>query len=582
MGLLTSIAESRATQPSGLANPAGWLIDMFGGIATRSGKRVTPDTALTNSAVWNAVRILSGTLASLPLFIYRRTPNGGKERAVDHPLHRLLHTSPNPQQTSYEWREMMGGHLEVRGNAFTYIESDRRGQVTALWPLHPARTTVLIDRDDQLWYEYQPKSGPREVFKEEEIIHNRGFSLDGIMGMSPIGLMREGIGVALAAEEHAASFYGNGTLPGGVLKHPKTLSPEAQKRLQDAWEKRHTGPGKAWRPAILEEGMEWTTVGMSARDAQFLESRKFQIEEIARVFDVPLHMLKSMDRSTFNNIEHQDIAFVKHSMRRRLVAIEQRFNFSLLLERERDEYFCEFLVDGILRGDQKSRYEAYAIGRQWGWLSADDVREYENQNALPEDKGKIYLTPGNMMPAGEQPPAPKPAATPKTDPPADVVDEDDDEDDDEDKAKERATRYLEAYEPVLLDAFARASRKELIALERRSRTSGDAADLAAWHATFWREHESTVADQLMPAISGLLRTMHGVRTEDALRAVAIARAAAVRERESSIASHRELLANTPAVTSEDLIEWHNARASRALERERSSLLSALLEGGTHA
>lgn len=578
MGLLTSIAESRATQPSGLANPSGWLIDMFGGLATRAGRRVTPDTALTNSAVWNAVRILAGTLASLPLFIYRRTANGGKERAVDHPLHRLLHTAPNPQQTSYEWREMIGGHLELRGNAYTLIENNRRGEVTALWPLHPARMSVLVDRDDQLWYAYQPKSGERQVFKEEEIIHNRGFSLDGIMGVSPIGLMREGIGVALAAEEHAASFYGNGTLPGGVLTHPKTLSTEAQMRLQESWEKRHSGVGKAWRPAILEEGMTWTTVGMSAKDAQFLESRKFQIEEMARVFDMPLHMLKAMDRSTFNNIEHQDIAFMKHTMRRRLVALEQRMNVSLLLERERKEYFCEFLVDGVLRGDQKSRYEAYAIGRQWGWLSADDVREYENQNALPEDKGKIYLTPGNMMPAGEQPAPAKPAAAPNADPPEDPVDDDEDDEDDD----KRARRYLDAYEPVLLDAFARASRKELIALERRSRTGGDAGDVLAWHAQFWREHELTVAEQLMPAISGLLRTMHGVRTEDALRAVAIARAAAVREREASIASHRELLATSPAVSSEDLIEWHNARASRALERERSSLLSALLDGGSHA
>lgn len=573
MGLLTSLVELRRDQ-STLANPSDWLVDMLGGgTATRAGRRVTPDTALSNSAMWNAIRLVAGTIASLPLHLYRRLPAGGKERASDHRLHGLLHRSPNPRQTAYELMEMLAGHVELRGNAYARIEADRRGQVVALWPLHPGRVNIYLAPDDRLWYEYTTRRGERVPLKDDEVLHLRGFSSDGVTGLSPVGVLREAFGVALAAEEHAAAFYGNGTQPGGVLRHPGRLTDKAHKRLVEAWNARHQGSANAWKPAILEEGMEWTSVGMSAKDAQFLETRRFQVEEVARIMDVPPHMLKSMERATFSNIEHQDIAFLKHSMRRRLVAIEQRLNMVLLLEREREDYFFEFLVDGIQRGDTKTRYDAYAVGRNWGWLSADDIRELENMNPLPNGQGKIYLMPTNMLPAGSMPAggADPAKALPAGDP--DQKNPDDPDEGDGDRSL-RAAELLDAYEPVFVDAFQRATRKELSALQRRAAGGADAGALVAGHETFWREHEETVAEQLMPAMSALLRAVRGVAGDTGVQAVALARAAAVREHEDSSRLVLRALADQDPVHL-PYADWRESRARSAFARERPLLLSAL-------
>ncbi len=341
----------------------------------------------------------------------------------------------------------------------------------------------MIAPDDSLWYEHTSRRGHRTTYREDEILHLRGFSSDGIIGLNPIGVVRESLGVTMAADAHAASSYGNSATPGGVLKTPKTLSKEAYTRLNESWKARHSGTANAWKPAILEEGMEWTSIGMSSRDAQFIENRKFQIDEVARIFDIPPHKLKQMDRATFSNIEHQGIEFLQDSIRPRLVRMELRLNETLLLEREREEgYFFEFLVDAMSRGDQKSRYEAYAVGRQWGWLSADDVRARENMNPLPDGAGEEYLNPLNMVPAGQQPAPAPPAAAPAPAP----ADPNDPNEDDE------AQRAVHAFRGLLLDAARRADRKYVQAARRQAASDRSAPELRAWFESFWLDHTRTL------------------------------------------------------------------------------------------
>jgi len=384
---------------STLANPDKWLVDWFGGGSkATSGASVSEATALNSTAVYACVRILAETIASLPLPVYRRLQGGGKERAVDHYLYPLLHDQPNPEMTSFEFRETLMGHLALWGNAYAEIERDRAGRVRALWPLRPDR--MKVSRDDQgLRYEYSLPDGHVAVLRQPNVMHIRGLSSDGIVGYSPIRLAREAIGLALATEEFGARFFGSGSRPGGILQHPGRLSEEAAKRLRKTWEEMHSGLSQAHRIAILEEGMKWTQIGIPPEDAQFLATREFQTIEIARIFRVPPYLLQDFSRATFSNVEHTAISFVVHTIRPWLVRWEQAFKRDLFLPAERDTYFAEFLVDGLLRGDIESRYRAYSVARQWGWMSADDIRELENLNPLPNNQGKVYLVPLNMTPA---------------------------------------------------------------------------------------------------------------------------------------------------------------------------------------
>jgi len=384
---------------STLANPDKWLIEALGGGKAASGVTVNEKTALQSTAVFSCIRILSETIASLPLPVYRRLPGGGKERAADHYLYPLLHDQPNPEMTSFEFRETLMGHLALWGNAYAEIERDGAQQVRALWPLRPDRMTV--NRDNQgLRYAYSLPDGTLAILRQRNIMHVRGLSNDGTVGYSPIRMAREAIGLALATEEYGARFFGSGSRPGGVLEHPGKLTSEAAERLRHDWEAMHSGLSGAHRVAILEEGLKWTQVGIPPEDAQYLDVRKFQIAEIARIFRVPLHLVNETDKAaTYASVEQFALQFVVHTIRPWLVRWEQSFKRDLFLPAERDKYFAEFLVDGLLRGDIESRYRAYATARQWGWMSADDIRELENMNPLPDGQGKIYMVPLNMVPA---------------------------------------------------------------------------------------------------------------------------------------------------------------------------------------
>ncbi len=418
MGLTARLMEQRS-QLTTLKDPAKWLLDWWTGGASAAGVTVTSESARRIAAVWCAVRILSESVASLPVFVFRRRPDGkGKDRQPDNPLHRLLHDQPNPWQTSFEWREMQQGHLTLRGNAYSEIVYDRRGGIRMLVPRHPDRMRVYdlsheSIGDQPLVYEYTPARGPSRFLFADEVLHLKGLSDDGFVGLSPIQEFRETLGLSIGTETYAAKYFGNYANPGGVLTHPKNLSKDAVTRLRAQWEQKQSGIENAHKLVVLEEGLSWTAIGVKPQDSQLLESRKFSVTEIARIFRIPPHLLADLERATFSNIEQQSIEFVMHTLRPWLVRWEQRLALALLTPQERrDGLFIEFNVDGQLRGDIKSRYGAYAVGRQWGWLSPNDVRALENMNPRDDAGGDAYHEPLNMQ--SSQAPAPAPEDDPDT------------------------------------------------------------------------------------------------------------------------------------------------------------------------
>lgn len=389
-----------------------------------SGVEVSPDTADRLAAVFACVRVITETAAMLPLHLYRRKRSGGKDRATDHPLYNLLHSQPNPWQSAFEFWEMYLGHLVLRGQAFAQKIENGAGEVISLVPLHPNRVTPAVDSSGSwIGYNYQPSSGPLRFFRPDELMRTLAFSRDGVQGRSVIEVCREAVGVGIAAEQFGASFLGKGVAPNGIFKHPGKLSEAAFKRLTDQLAAR-AGTAQAGKTLIAEEGMDWVQVGMKLTDAQYIELRRFSVSEMARLFRVPPHMIMDLSQSTNNNIEHQGLEFTTHCEMPWLVRLEQTIWRDLLSAEEQADYFAKFNVDSLLRGDLKSRYEAFAIGRQWGWLSADDVLELEDRNPLPDGQGEIYLVPLNMVPADAPlqfdqggPAAPTPPTPPPAEPP---------------------------------------------------------------------------------------------------------------------------------------------------------------------
>lgn len=411
MGLFSTLVERRRT--SGLAEVDFWLKDaLIGGVSAASGVSVSEASALGTAGVYACVRVLAESVGQLPLKVFRRTPDGGRLADDQHPLYILLHDLPNPEMTAYEFRMALQGHLTLWGNAYAEVERDAFGRVTGLWPLRPDRMTVtrneqrervwlyrMPDGKDIKWTWSNPSRQPAPV------LHLRGLGSDGWVGYSPLQLLKEPIGLALATEEYGARLFSNGAAPRGLLSTPNKLSPEAATRLKNAWEAAHRGLERSHRVAVLEEGISWQAIGMNAEDAQFLQTRKFQLGEIARIFRVPPHMIGDLERATFSNIEHQALEFVQHTLMPWLICWEQACARDLLSVKGFATHQIRFVVNGLLRGDIASRYQAYAVGRQWGWLSADDIRELEDMNPLPDGQGDIYLTPLNMAPAGELPEA---------------------------------------------------------------------------------------------------------------------------------------------------------------------------------
>ena len=400
MGIFSGLFKSRDKPQN---STAGSSYTFFMGGST-AGKHVNERSAMQMTAVYSCVRILAEAVAGLPLHLYRYTESGGKEKAIDHPLYLLLHDEPNPEMSSFVFRETLMTHLLLWGNAYAQIIRNGKNEVIALYPLMPNKMEVDRDEYGQLYYKYQRSNdeaptmeGSSVILKPCDVLHIPGLGFDGLVGYSPIAMAKNAIGMAIACEEYGAKFFANGAQPGGVLEHPGTI--KDPQRVRESWQSTFGGSGNANKIAVLEEGMKYTPISMSPEQAQFLETRKFQINEIARIFRVPPHMVGDLEKSSFSNIEQQSLEFVKYTLDPWVIRWEQSIMRSLLTPEEKKTYYAKFNLDGLLRGDYQSRMNGYAIGRQNGWMSANDIRELENLDRIPaEEGGDLYLINGNMLP----------------------------------------------------------------------------------------------------------------------------------------------------------------------------------------
>ena len=387
-------------KPVDKAADAGYSF-LFG--RTTSGKPVNERTAMQTTAVYACVRILAEAVASLPLHVYEYQDDGGKKLVHDHPLYYLLHDEPNPEMTSFVFRETLMSHLLIWGNAYAQIIRDGAGRVLGLYPLLPDKMEVQRDVKGNIYYVYSRNSDENPTFKEygniklkaEDVLHIPGLGFDGLIGYSPIAMAKNAVGMTLACEEYGASFFANGANPGGVLEHPGVLKDPS--KVRESWNSVYRGVNNAHKIAVLEEGMKYQQIGIPPEEAQFLETRKFQINEIARLYRIPPHMVGDLDKSSFSNIEQQSLEFVKYTLDPWVIRWEQSLQRSLLLPGEKGKYFIKLNVDGLLRGDYQSRMNGYAVGRQNGWFSANDIREMENMNPIPDEEGgSLYLINGAM------------------------------------------------------------------------------------------------------------------------------------------------------------------------------------------
>lgn len=459
MGWLSDIlyAEDVARDP---ASERWWTSGP--GAMAQSGAWVGVETALQASPVWACVRLISESIAMLPIIVYRRLSDGGKERAPGHPLYELLHDAPNEQQTAFAWKRVMMVHALLWGAGYSLIVPGPRGAVDRLEPIHP--DTIRLERLPGGGRRYQVRGddGVERPVNEEDVFVLPGLSIDGVEGLSLIRYARESIGLSLAAQSYSARFYSQGARPGGVLESAKPLSPEAAERLRQRWQAAHSGPHNAHQVAVLTDGVTWRATGMTHEAAQLIEQLDWSVADIARFFNVPLHMIQQVTKTTSwgSGIEEMGIEFVTYTLLPWIRNIEQAITQHLIVAPQ--AYFAEFLLESLLRGKLLDRYHAYAIGRQWGWLSRNDIRRLENMNPIPG--GDDYLSPLNMQQLGSES---APAAA------------------------------LGHYHLLLQEAAARVVRKELAAMSRAARRF--AGDPDGWRNAveeFYAEHVEFVRQTL--------------------------------------------------------------------------------------
>lgn len=425
--------RSRVIGSTNPSNPSFWVAKLFGGgRLTAAGIIVDQDSALKYSAVWSAVNIISGAIGFLPLPVYKRVDDG-KERVPAHPVYRLLHDRPNRLMTPQVFRETLQAHILTWGNGYAEIERNGAGRPIALWPITPDRVQVDRDRLKKdgilVWKVSNPQdrnvSGSVDPQKsvvhvlDENMLHIPGLGFNGIIGYSVIEYARESIGLGMAAEQFGSAFFGNGASIGTILETPNKLSVDAQKRLKDSIRDKYTGVGNAHRTMVLEEGLVLKQGGIKPKDAQFLQTREFQITDVARWFQIAPHMLGDLKRATFSNIEQQGIEFVTWTLGKWLKRWEHEVNFKLFSESERNTHFAEFMTAALLRGDTKSRFEAYNLSINGGWMNRNEVRTRENMNTV--EGLDEFLTPMNM--AGADNPEDEPVDNDSQDEPDDPEDD---------------------------------------------------------------------------------------------------------------------------------------------------------------
>lgn len=538
MGLIKNV---RSNGNNTLANPGTWLVDALGGgSSSRSGRKVTQDTALQLAAVYACVRILSETIAHLPLHVYERLERG-KKKAPDHHLYELLHDQPNDLMTSFTYRETTMAHILLTGNSYSEIERDKGGRPVALWPLTPDRVTPRRINSLKLVYDVTLPGGGQATLNGEDVFHIPGLGYDGLRGYNPLHMHREAIGMGLAAEEYGARFFGNGAKPGGVIEHPNGMSDGSHKRLRDDWERMHKGLDRSHRVAILEEGAKYAQTGIAPNEAQFLETRKFQKQEIAMIFRVPPHLLADLDRATFSNIEQQGIDFATYSIVPWLERWEQAMRMQLFGKDERKIYFAEYNVDGLLRGDVQTRTAAYVSQFQNGFISRNEVRAEENRN--PIEGGDTFYVPLNLVPADEDRSRQFIEPSEPTDP-VDPPDLESEEDELRSKKKHRVingyrskralsgrqaraaelrSRTAKSYKTLMKRTMQRVYRREQADVMRQAkkifsneseRTKRDNQQFVGWLSDFYLGHRGFVESNVQPIVDTLAEQVYAsVRDE---------------------------------------------------------------------
>ena len=398
MGAISRLLESRFN----LKNPPQWFIEWVGGGKTATGIYVNENKALTYTPFWAAVRIISGTLATLPFMVYSRLENGGKNKEQKHTVYRLLHDRPNELMDALTFQETRQAHVLCYGNGYAEIQRDGAGRPLALWPLLPDKTQRKV-KDGIFYYEIN-LGGGFAYLPDYNVLHIKGLGFDGYTGYNVVSYHKESIAYGLAAKEYGARFFQNDASPGGILEIPSSLSDKAFKRLKESWMEGQGGLSNTHRIKILEEGLKYNKIGIDPKQAQALEVQKWNVDDVSAIFQIPPHKLGSMEFSKFNNVEQLNLDFLATTMLYWFRKWEQECNYKLFMPSEQKSLFCEILYDAILRADIKTRYDAYNTGRNAGFLCVDDIREKENMNPLPNDKGKIFLQPLNMIEVGTEPP----------------------------------------------------------------------------------------------------------------------------------------------------------------------------------
>jgi HK97 family phage portal protein len=480
-----------------------WLYQFIGGTSA-AGVDVTVESAMKSSTVWACVRILAETVASLPLITYERLKEG-KERAFDYHLYPLLHDTPNPYMTAFTFWETAVAHLATWGNFYAEKEMNGQGQVIALWPLTPSR--VSIDLKSGTWernYKVSMSTGGDIVLPSERVFHVPGLGFDGIKGYSPISMQMNAIGTLQAMDIYEASFYKNDATPRTLLVYPGQIDDEMETNIRASWEKQYGGVSNAGKIGILEEGLKVEQLGLPPADAQFLESKKFQVEEIARMSRIPLHLIQHQEKSTAwgTGIEQMNIGFVIHTIRPWLVRIEKAAQQQLIPERDKRKYFSEFLVDGLLRGDMKSRYDAYAIAREKGWMNADEIRALENLNPLPGGQGKVYLYPMNLAPLGQAPEEEGRSRVEKRE---------------YTKVVQPRANLMRSYHGLFKEAASRVVKREmndLIKLAKKVIPKNGHEEFRAQYEQYYKDFEPVVRELMLPVFTSYTETVQAAAARE--------------------------------------------------------------------
>lgn len=478
---ILSMFSRRARSTTDSDGHAGSGRTFFG--RPRAGVWVDEDSALMMSAVWRATSVISNSIACMPWHVFKELDGGGKER-VHNNTDRLLHMRPNSENAAFGFRQTILGHVILWGNGYAEIERDLNGRPVNLWPITPDR--VQVERQGgQLVYRVRNQGRDDTMLPPSSVFHLKGLGFDGLVGYSVVAMARESLGLTAATERFGAAWFGNGSRPGGVLEYPGMMKPQAKKDFREAWDSSHTGPDASNRVALLENGMKFTPLTVPPDDAQFLETRKFQVTEVARWFGVPPHKLADLDRATFSNIEEQNIDFANEGLMPWACRLEQEANAKLLgASQVSTRTFTKLNMDVILRGNKKSRNESHAIGRQWGYLSANDIRELEDMN--PIDGGDTYLIPSNMtttegmdkMVENLDKPAPAPFAPPQE--PIEEQSPEDGGDLDKRGLLSNIDRLKTAHMRLFVDAAERVVKREAAEARKMAKKHGSSGFPEAW------------------------------------------------------------------------------------------------------